>query len=326
MASIVFLPFMAVQLDAEHGGSPFQMDLLALTGGLQILSHLQLTGKVISDCQSLARKLGTSSVVTLAVQATLSFECKRLISANSTTHWIKGHPERSHTPRSGWLQDQWGNYLADLYAGSPNPPRQATPFPSLTVLPTLPYHIIAKAAIRDTDWQFFTNTQIPMLDSPSHTISRATLADGLRRPPPLHPGAHRSAPTGRLRPSPSTACGGHPIGLPSHTAAPPEPPLHYGSPLPRGPTHLPPPARNWTHSILGPPHLPGQPRLWRTTDDPWLHQPSCRGGQYLKTRGLHNCTTRGIAACANCVPYAACLHVVCVACVLRTVILKYSIF
>ena len=92
---------------------------------------------------------------------------------------MKGHPERSHTPRSGWSQDQWRNYLAEFYAGGAHPPRPATQFPGLTVLPTLPYHTIAQAAIRDTEWQFITNTHIPILDSPSDAIRRAALADYL---------------------------------------------------------------------------------------------------------------------------------------------------
>ena len=33
------------------------MELLALTGGLQLLAHLQLRGTVYSDCQGLIRKL-----------------------------------------------------------------------------------------------------------------------------------------------------------------------------------------------------------------------------------------------------------------------------
>ena len=106
-------------------------------------------------------------------------ECKRLINADRTIHWIKGHRERSHTPRSGWSQDQWGNYIADLYAGRPHPPRQSTTFPGPSISPTLPYHLIARAAIRATDWQFISNTHIPMLASPSHAISRAALADYL---------------------------------------------------------------------------------------------------------------------------------------------------
>ena len=110
------------------------------------------------DCQSLIRKLEKWDVL-------------------RTIHWIKGHPEHSHTPRLGWSQDQWGNYIADLYAGGP--PRQATTFPDLTVSPTLPSHILARAAIRYTDWQFITNTHIPMLASPSQAISRASFADYL---------------------------------------------------------------------------------------------------------------------------------------------------
>ena len=181
-APIIVLPFVADQLDAEHGGSPFLMELLALTGGLQILTHLQLTGQVITDCQSLTRKLEKWDVLrrnTGSPGYPLLRECKRLITPARTIRWTKGHPERSHAPRSGWSQDQWGNYLADLYAGGGPPPSSAASFPGLVVSPPLSYTRIARAAIRDTDWQFITNTHIPMLASPRLAINRASLADYL---------------------------------------------------------------------------------------------------------------------------------------------------
>ena len=123
-APIIVLPFVADQLDAEHGGSPFLMELLALTGGLQILAHLQLTGQVITDCQSLTRKLAKWDVLrrnTGSPGYPLLRECKRLLTPARTLRWTKGHPERSRSPRSDWSQDQWGNYLADLYAGGGPP-------------------------------------------------------------------------------------------------------------------------------------------------------------------------------------------------------------
>ena len=53
-ASILVVLLPADQLDAEHCG---QLFFLSLTGGLQLLSHLQLQGKVITDCQRLTQKL-----------------------------------------------------------------------------------------------------------------------------------------------------------------------------------------------------------------------------------------------------------------------------
>ena len=45
--------------ERENGTTCFErvLELLALMGGLQILSHLQLRGKVFSDCQGLIRKI-----------------------------------------------------------------------------------------------------------------------------------------------------------------------------------------------------------------------------------------------------------------------------
>ena len=60
-APITVLPFSAQSLPADQGGSPFMMELLALTGALQLLEHLQLRGTVYSDCQGLIRKLSRSS-------------------------------------------------------------------------------------------------------------------------------------------------------------------------------------------------------------------------------------------------------------------------
>ena len=39
------------------------MELLAITGGLQILSHLNLQGTVLSDCQGLVRKIAQRNVL-----------------------------------------------------------------------------------------------------------------------------------------------------------------------------------------------------------------------------------------------------------------------
>ena len=46
-------------------------------------------------------------------------ECVRSPAPTRTIKWIKGHPESTRAPRSDLTQDQWGNYLADLFASSP---------------------------------------------------------------------------------------------------------------------------------------------------------------------------------------------------------------
>ena len=110
-APITVLPFSAQSLPADQGGSPFMMELLALTGALQLLAHLQLRGTVYSDCQGLIRKLQQRDVLrrnTNSPGYPLLRDCKRLLASTRSIHWIKGHAERSQTPKSGWSQDQWG--------------------------------------------------------------------------------------------------------------------------------------------------------------------------------------------------------------------------
>ena len=137
-APIIVLPFSALSPPADQGGSPFMMELLALTGALQLLAHLQLQGTVYSDCQGLIHKLQQQNVLrrnTSSAGYPLLRDCKRLISGTRSIHWIKGHPERSQTPPSGLSQDQWGNYVADLHPSPP--PTHTLNLPALTILPTL---------------------------------------------------------------------------------------------------------------------------------------------------------------------------------------------
>ena len=163
---IVVLPFTAEGLDPHHGGSPTLMELLAITGGLQILSHLNLSGTVFSDCQGLVRKIAQRHVlrrIPTNAGYPLLRDCVRRLDPHRTLQWIKGHPERSRTPRSGWTQDQWGNYLADLFAGDPSrtPPID---FPHLLICPAITHEAIAQASIRPTDWHFIAPTHASLLD------------------------------------------------------------------------------------------------------------------------------------------------------------------
>ena len=129
-------------------GSPFMMELLALTGTLQLLAHLQLRGTVCSDCQGLIRKLQQRNVFrcnTTSPGFPLLRDCKRMIASTRSIQWIKVHPERSQTPQSGWSQDQWGNYIADHYARLPHTP-SALNLPTLT--PTVGHHVFDRLALR----------------------------------------------------------------------------------------------------------------------------------------------------------------------------------
>ena len=103
---IIVIPFTAEGLGPSQGGSPTLMELLAITGGLQILSHLNLQGTVLSDCQGLVRKLAQRNVLRRNLTNAgypLLRDCVRNLTPHRTIKWIKGHPERSQAPRSGWI-------------------------------------------------------------------------------------------------------------------------------------------------------------------------------------------------------------------------------
>ena len=93
--------------------------------------------------------------------------------------------------------------------------------------------------------------------------------------------AKATAPLSHWAPGPPL---GHPTMAPVRRTLPRHPcPVPAGLPLGLAPRI----SRDWPHRIPG-------------------HQPSCPGGQNIETRGLHNCTTRKIAAVH--------IHIVCVAC------------
>ena len=98
---ITVQPVTADHLRTDHGGSPFFMELIALTGGLQLLAHLHVIGTVITDCQSLSRKLQQGSVLRWNIASSefpLLRKCLRLISPARAIQRVKGHAERSASP------------------------------------------------------------------------------------------------------------------------------------------------------------------------------------------------------------------------------------
>ena len=166
---------------------------------------------------------------------------------------IKGHPECPQTPRSGWSQDQWGNYIADLHASPPHTPPSLN-LPTLPLLPTLDHQILASAAIHRTDWHFYTNTQSPPLASPTSAIHQGTLFDyrypttSLSGTTPVQTGAHPPAGPAPRHPSlpkpgtyhsvasPREAQGTSPVGPPVAWGKSSD--SHRGSRRP--PRHVPP--------------------------------------------------------------------------------------
>ena len=179
---IIVLPFTTEGLGPSQGGSPTLMELLAITGGLQILSHLNLQGTVLSDCQGLVRKIAQRNVLRRNPTNTgypLLRDCVRELTPNRTLKWIKGHPERSQAPRSGWTQDQWGNFLADLFASNPHRPPPLD-FPQLTTHRILAHAAIAQASIQPHDWHFIAPGHAPLLNGLRPALAHASLLNYLQ--------------------------------------------------------------------------------------------------------------------------------------------------
>ena len=110
------------------------------------------------------------------------------------------------------------------------------------------------------------------------------------------------SPDWRALPLPALQRGdGPPLDTPPPRRPPPEPPSRSLAPptgFPRPFCSTARPHNLWPCSTLGPLHplaLPGGSGPRMTSG----HQPSCPRGQNIETGGLHNCTTRGNAACAN---------------------------
>ena len=178
---IIVIPFTTEGLGPAQGGSPTLMELLAITGGIQILSCLNLQGTVLSDCQGLVRKIAQRHVLrrnpTNAGYPLLR-DCARSLTHHRTLKWIKGHPERSQVPRSGWTQDQWGNFLADSFASDPHRPPPLD-FPQLTTHRILSHTAIAQASVQPHDWHFIAPGHAPLLDGLRPALASASLMDYL---------------------------------------------------------------------------------------------------------------------------------------------------
>ena len=201
-APIIVFPFLALSLPADQGGSPFMMELLVLTGALHLLAHLRT---VYSDCQGLIRKLQQRNLLhrnTNSPGYPLLRDCQRLISSTRSIQWIKGHPERSKIPQSGWSQDQWGNYIADLHA-------------SLTPLPLLTYYP------HSLSFRRYNTMSLPPQPSIKQTGTSSLTPNLLFSPAP-------SAPSTKVRYSTTSLSGTTPAptGTPPPAGLAPRPPSH----------------------------------------------------------------------------------------------------
>ena len=166
---IYILPFTVPRLATELGGVPMNMELLGISAGLELLDALRLTGTVFSDCQGLVRKTpaGPGFPLFRACVRRLTHPARKL-------QWIRSHPERSGTPRSGWDQSQWGIFLADLFARAPasTPPLGF----DLRIADSIPYQCISEGAIGPEDWHWATAGHAPLLGALRGTVNTLSLS------------------------------------------------------------------------------------------------------------------------------------------------------
>ena len=178
-APIYVLPFTVPSTAEEYGGTPMNMELLAISAGLELLDDLDLRGTVFSDCQGLVKKLLHPHVLR-RTPASAGFPLIRACARRLQ------HPSRTL---------QWGIFLADRHARSP----AASPEPGflLHVAEPISFVCIAKGAIQPDDWHWATAGHAPLLGAIGRTVSAVSLSaylshrDGsraLRGAPPLWEG------------------------------------------------------------------------------------------------------------------------------------------
>ena len=99
---ILVIPFHTSRLPADLGGLPSIMELLAVTGGIEVLATLGLTGTIYSDCQGLIRKLHHPHVLrcnTTAPGYPLLRYCVTTLQHPIQLRRLRSHPERSNAPQ-----------------------------------------------------------------------------------------------------------------------------------------------------------------------------------------------------------------------------------
>ena len=155
-SEVVILRMDAGSRSSIHGGGGRLMELLSITAGTLLLHRLGKRGRVITDNQGVVKQLldrkrmsrsGSRQGTSLALLA-----WDLLQEGQITLHWHRGHPERREKDRTTWSRDDWGNYLANLYA----PPR-ADPSPphSICIKQVIPTDLTAfrQQLIPHTHWQ-----------------------------------------------------------------------------------------------------------------------------------------------------------------------------
>ena len=148
------------------------VELLAISAGLELLDALGISGTVYSACQGLVKKLHHPHVLR-RTPANPGFPLirvcvRRLRHPSRQLQLIRSHPERSWTPRSAWDQSQWWIFLADHYARAPTSP----PIPGLS----LQIECIAEGAIRQDNWHCTMAGHAPLLGGLGRTVSAISLS------------------------------------------------------------------------------------------------------------------------------------------------------
>ena len=137
-SGVVILRMDSGSRSSIDGGGARLMELLATTAGTVLLHRLGKRGRVITDNQGVVKQLLDRSRMSRSGSrqgtsfALLAWDI--LQEGQITPHWHRGHPERREKDRTAWSRDDWGSYLANLYA----PPRaDPSPFNCVKSQPAL---------------------------------------------------------------------------------------------------------------------------------------------------------------------------------------------
>ena len=152
-----------------QGGGARLMELLSITAGTILLHRLGKQGRVITDNQGIVKQLSDRKRMSRSGsrQGTpIALPAWDILQAGLITlHWHCGHPERREKDRTAWSRDDWGSYLANLYA----PPR-AEPSPAHS--PTRIKHVIftdleavRQQLIPHTRWHLCDHQDVAVLNT-----------------------------------------------------------------------------------------------------------------------------------------------------------------
>jgi len=103
--------------------SAFTIELFGMLVSLAILSHVDISSTIYSDCEAAVKSLNNHRNSRKPIRASsradaniLSIAFSHLLTQNTTVKWVKGHPERTAKDADVWTKDMWGNHLSDRTA------------------------------------------------------------------------------------------------------------------------------------------------------------------------------------------------------------------